>query len=104
MSIPFTELPIPKRTKEYVVIVKQIDVAESAFCTTLIGNGLCQLLATWQCAICNSWTCDLHEYKTQTFRLHGGIATHYSICESCGKLSRDDQRRTYEFQAEMNEG
>ncbi len=104
MNTPFTELPIPKRTKEYVVIVREIAIAESGACTSMVGNGLCQLTTTWQCAICNQWTCDLHEHKTQTFRLHGGIASHYSICESCGKLSKDDQRRVYEFQQEMNEG
>ncbi len=106
MSIPFTELPIPKRTKEYVVILKEISIAETGACTSMVGNGLCQLTATWQCAICNQWTCDLHESKTMQFIPPSASdqTMAYSLCESCGKLSRDEQRRVYAFQKEMNEG
>lgn len=103
MNTPFTELPIPKRTEEYVVIVKKIEIVESHFCTSMTGNTeltsqYCGLHATWGCAICNQWTCDLHEDKTQNFGTE-----RYAICESCGRLSKDEQRRVYEFQAEMNE-
>lgn len=108
MSIPFTELPIPRRTKEYVVILKQIDIIDehhASYCMSMVRNGLCQLTATWQCAICNSWTCDLHEDKEQQFALPDPREPmRYSICESCRKLSKADQRKAYEFQQEMNEG
>ncbi|SRR6266487_5242040 len=106
MNTPFTELPIPKRTKEYVVIVKEMSIVETDACTSMVGNGLCQLTATWQCAICNCWTCDLHEHKLKQFIPPGARdqTMAYSMCENCGKLSRDEQRRAYRFQREMNEG
>lgn len=107
MNTPFTELPIPKRTEEYIVIVKKIEIVESHFCRHLIGSTeltrqYCGLHTTWQCAICNQWTCDLHEKKGQYHNPPGELSA-YSICESCGKLSRDEQRKVYAFQTEMNE-
>jgi len=104
-SIPFTELPIPKRTKEYVVIVKEINIAKTSACTSMVGNGYCQLTAIWQCVICNQWTCDLHEHKLKQFIPPSASdqTMAYSMCESCGRLTRDEQRRVYEFQQELNE-
>lgn len=109
MNKPFTEMEIPKRTTEFVIVVKEIDILEDftdGNCTQMVGqlhltSQFCGLSASWQCVICNQWTCDLHEDKSQFTPPDSTIS--YSVCENCGKLPKYEQKQIYEFQIDMND-
>ncbi len=94
----FIEFEKPRRTTEFVVIVREIEADEAfSFCEQMVGNGFCQMQTNWQCEVCGQWTCDLHEDKEQSFESQ-------SICESCGKLSREERKAVVEFREKMNQG
>ena len=93
----FIDMEKPKRT-EYVVIVREIEAnQDEGQCQQMVGNGLCNLTASWNCAVCGHWTCDLHEDKEQNFESN-------SICENCGKLSKANQETVFEFREKLNHG
>lgn len=101
MSKSFIEFEKPRRTTEFVVIVKQIEAGQDCdFCQTLVGNGLCNMASDFQCAICNQWTCNQHTHTSKIFFTDSGS---WSVCKSCGELSKDDQQRVFAFREALNQ-
>lgn len=93
----FIEMERPRRTTEFVVIVKRIEAGQTyGNCQQMVEHGLCGNMAGWNCMICGCWTCNNHADNNQGF--DGS-----SICESCGMLSREDRERVYELREALNQ-